>query len=237
MPQTAMSRAYIISDAELKKEADALHRAIKRDMDKFAALNISKEALANFKQLIDAFAHTSTDEELLDICKKATAEKDAAANILQRLLRSIHNIAELAYNGRGHYQLFGFEGLSELSDNDLCILAKKVYKLAYHLMPDLTPKGLTEEHLEALASFEGALGAKLHACNKAVENSNTETQKRIQLGNAVYAELMRLANVGKIIYKAGEEALYNFYAMTGSGESADKPQNGVADKRAMADKV
>jgi hypothetical protein len=221
MSQTAVSSVYIISDAELKKEADALHRAIKRDMDKCASLGISKEALANFKQLIDAFAHTSTDEELLDICKKATAEKEAAANILQRLLRSIHNIAELAYNGKGHYQLFGFEGLSELSDNDLCVLAKRVYKLAYHLMPDLTPKGLTEGHLEALASFEATLVAKMGVCQEAVENRNRETQKRIQQGNAVYAELMRLTSMCKSPHEAGNETRYNAYAIIGG--STNKP--------------
>ncbi len=216
MPQTAIIRAYIFSDADLKQKADALLGTVERDLVKFTTRNINKNSLANFEQLIDVFANASTDEELLGFCKKATEEKDAAADILRRLLRSIRNMAELAFEGKGHFHSFGFEGMSEMNDNDLCVLAKRVLRLARRLMDDLKPQGLMDSHLEALASFEAALDAKVDACNQAVENRDIETQDRIIKGNAVYAEMMRLASVGKSLFEDEDEARYNDYVIIGS---------------------
>lgn len=216
MPQTVINRAYIFSDADLKQKADALTITIKRDRAKFATRNIDKKSLANFQQMIDVFDCASTDEALLALCKKATEEKDRAANTLRRLLRSICNMADLAFEGKGHFHSFGFEEMLEMGDNDLCVLAKRVYRLSHQLMEHLKPQGLLESHLEALNSLETALAAKVEAYNKSVENHDIEIQDRIVKGNAVYAEMMRLVSVGKGLFEEEDEARYNDYAMIGS---------------------
>jgi hypothetical protein len=233
MPQTVISTTYFFPDADLIQKAGALLVAIKRDMNRFATHNINKESLFHFKQLIDAFANTCSDERLLRLCKMAKEEKDQTASILRRLLRSIHNMAELAFGGKGHFHAFGFEDMSEMNDYDLCVLAKRVRRAAYHLMPELAPLGITDSHLEALASFETALGAKAEAYNAAVENRDIEAQGRIQKGNAVYAELMRLASVGQSLYEEVGETRYNDYVMIGGNGSADKPQKGIRPEAAV----
>jgi hypothetical protein len=227
MLQTAISRAYIFSDADLKQKADALMVIIKRDKAKFATRNIRKDILANFQQMIDVFADASTDEELLGLCKKATEEKDGAANILRRLLRSICNMAELAFEGKGHFHSFGFEGISEMNDKDLCVQAKQVIQLGRRFMDDLKPQGLLDSHLEALASFEAALDAKVDAYNKAVEHRDIETQAFIVKGNALYFEMMRLASVGKSLFEEEDEARYNDYIIIGGSSNAEDTKDGT----------
>lgn len=229
MPQTEITRAYNFPDADLKQKADGLHKTVERDIVKFDSRNINKRSLNEFQRLIDEFANASTDEELLGFCKKATEDKDVAANILKRMLRSVRNMAELAFEGKGHFHTFGFEGMSEMNDNELCVLAKRVIRMSKRFLTELEPQGFSAEKLAAMVSLEAELDTKLDACNEAEESRDIETQDRIVKGNAVYAEMMRLASVGKSIFEDEDEARYNDYVMIGgSSAKADDPKGGKA---------
>lgn len=211
-----MTRAYTISDADLKQKSDALVASINRDLDRFATRNITKDKLTAFSQLIEAFDATSTDEELLGMAKIATEQKDATVAALQPLLRTIRNMAELAFEGKGKFHLFGFNAITNLSDNDLYRFAKRVHRMASHLLPELGAQGLTQDLLDSLQSQYKELDIRLDKCAEAIEIRDIETQDRIAKGNALYAELMKLASVGKSLFEDTDEARYNDYVMIGS---------------------
>lgn len=216
MPKNEMTRAYTISDADLKQKADALVTSINRDMANFATRNITKDKLTAFSQLIEEFDATSTDEELLGMVKIATEQKDATVAALQPLLRTIRNMAELAFEGKGKFHLFGFNAITNLSDNDLYRFAKRVHRMATRLLPELATQGLTQELLNSLENLHKQLDIRLDSCAEAIENRDIETQDRITKGNALYAELIKLASVGKSLFEDTDEARFNDYVMIGS---------------------
>lgn len=226
MPKSETTRTYIFADADLKQKADALAQTIDRDMAQFATRNITKVHLTNFGNLIDDFDNCSTDVELLGMVSVATEQKDAAAAVLRPQLRTIRNMAETAYEGAGMYHVFGFGSIADLPDNDLCQLAKRVYRVATRLLSELAAQGLTQEQLNTLQSQYKALDTMVDKCAEAEETRDIETQGRITKGNALYAEMVRLAGIGKSLFEDTDEARYNDYVLVGAHSSSDKPNDG-----------
>lgn len=222
MPQNEMTRAYAFADADLKQKADALTTTINRDMAKFATRNITKNKLETFGALIEAFDVCTTDEELVGMLKEATEQKDAVAAALRPLLRTIRNMAEIAYEGKGKFHLFGFSAITDLSDNALYQLAKRVHRIATRLMSDMEKQGLTQAQLDNLQNLYTELDVCIDKCNEAVENRDIETQERISKGNALYSEMMKLASIGKSLFEDVDEARYNDYVMIGAQPVTEK---------------
>ena len=216
MPQNEMTRAYAFADADLKQKADALVTTINRDMAKFASRNITKNKLETFGALIEAFDACSTDEEWVGMLKATTEQKDAVAASLRPLLRTIRNMAEIAFEGKGKFHLFGFTAITDLSDNGLYQLAKRVHRIATRLMADMAAQGLLQTQLDALQNLYTELDQRIDKCHEAVENRDLETQERIAKGNALYSEMMKLASIGKSLFEDVDEARYNDYVMIGS---------------------
>lgn len=223
MPKSETTRTYIFADADLKQKADALAQTIDRDMAQFATRNITKVHLTNFRNLIDDFDNCSTDEELLGMVSVATERKDAAAAVLRPQLRTIRNTAETAYGGSGMYNLFGFGPIADAPDNDLCQLAKRVHRVATRLLPELAVQGLTQAQLDTLQSGYKELDALLDKCAEAEEERDIEAQGRITKGNTLYAEMVRLAGIGKSLFEDTDEARYNDYVLIGAHSSPAKP--------------
>lgn len=226
MPQNELKRAYTFSDAELKQKADGLVISIVRDIEFFAARNFNKDKLVPLEQMIAAFDATSTDKEMEGWMKVATEQKDAVAEELRPLLRTFRNIANSAFGGKGNYHVFSFGSISQLSDDELCRLAKRVYRIATRLKADMEKEGLTQAQLDTLAQLYRDLDKAIDNCGASVENRDIETQDRIKKGNAVYAEIMRLADIGKGLFEDTDEARYNDYVLVGAHSSPDKPNNG-----------
>ncbi len=209
-----------MSDADLKQSADALTSSIKRDLAAFATRNINLTVLDKFGQLITDFDNTSTDEEMLGISMVATEQKDAIAENLRKAIRIVRNMAEVAYGTKGRYVIFGFENMAILSDNDLYQQGKRVVRVATRFMDDLEKQGLTAEQVTAISNLCIELDNAIDNSAQQVENRDIETQDRVNKGNALYTEMMRLASVGKSLYEDTDEARYNDYVMVGSKPAA-----------------
>ena len=216
MPQQPVARTYTFADADLKQKADLLATSIKRDLAAFATRNINQTNLDALGALIAAFDETSTDEELLGQSVAATETKDATAEAVRRAIRPIRNMAEVAYKGKGKYHVFGFEDMANLSDNDLYRMGRRVVRVATRQKADLEPQGLTDAMLTNLGNFCMQLDTDIDNMGAQAENRDLETQDRVTKGNALYAEVMTLASIGKSLFEDSDEARYNDYVMIGS---------------------
>lgn len=223
MPQQVITRLYSMADADLKQKADILTKTIQRDIADFGTRNIKASTLQDFDKLIEAFDNTSTDEELLGFSITATEEKDAIAESLRRAIRPIRNMAELEYKGKGKYNVFGFENLSEVSDNDLYRLGRRVARVANRLKPDLLAQGLTDTQITAISDLCTQLDLAIDHIGEQAENRDIETQDRVLKGNALYTEMMRLASIGKSLYEDKDEARFNDYVLVGGSSKPDSP--------------
>jgi len=223
MAQQVAKRMYRMTDADLKQTADALKNRIKRDLTDFASRNITETSLETLHELNEAFDVSSTDKEMLGFKMKATEEKDVVAEAVRLAIRPIRHMAELAYKGKGLYHVFGFEDMATLGDSDLCLLGKRVTRVATRLKVDLVPRGLADAQLVGLANICQQLDTAIDKSAAEIELRDIETQERVNRGNALYEEVMRLASIGKSIYADKDEARYNDYVLIGSRGSE---QNG-----------
>jgi hypothetical protein len=229
MPQKMQTRNYPYSDGDLKQRADQLIATITRDIADFNTRNITTVNVTALQTLVDTFSNTTTDEELLGLVKNATEIKDGIVANIQKSIRVIRNMAEIAYNSKGKYSTFGFEGMNDLSASDLCRLVSRVVRVGNKLMTDLAAQGLTAAQLTALTALGVDLDKAIDDVAEAIESRDLETQDRIVKGNALWAEMSRLASIGKSLYEDTNEAKYNDYVITpssGGGSSPTPPPAG-----------
>jgi hypothetical protein len=226
MPQKMQTRMYPMSDGDLKQRSDKLITTIKRDVADFNTRNITTVHIDGLQTLTDTFSNTTTDEELQGLVINANTIKDGIVTNIQKSIRVIRNMAEIAYNSKGKYSTFGFEGMSELSPSDLCRLVSRVVRVGNKLMTDLAAQGLTAAQLTALTALGVDLDKAIDDVEEAIETRDLETQDRIVKGNALWAEMSRLASIGKSLYEDTNEAKYNDYVLTPSsgGGSAPTPR-------------
>ena len=226
MPQQVIIRSYSITDGELKQKADGLAKTLTRDLPDLAARNITAATVSNLGKLINNFDEHSTDEELLGLVNDATNIKNATRKQAEIAVRSVRNMADIVYSGKGRYNNFGFEDLTHITDADFYRLTKRVVRMATRFLPDLQPQGLTEEQITALKTLSQKFDDDLDNIEDAIKDRDLETQERVTKGNTLWAEMTKLASIGKAVYEDTNEAKFNDYVLMpapGTGGGADKP--------------
>ena len=223
MPQKMQTRIYPMADADLKQLADQLKTSIVRDATDFATRNIAAAQLTAYQTTINVFDATTTDEELLGLVTDAVEKRDAIVENSQKAIRTIRNMAEITYNSKGKYATFGFDDLSKLTPNDLYRLATRVVRVGNQLLAELSAQGLTAAQLTALGTLATQLDNAIDFVAEKIEIRDLETQDRVIKGNLLWAEMSRLASIGKSLFEDTNEAKYNDYVLVGSSTPPTPP--------------
>jgi len=221
MSKKMEKRSYNLADGNLKQMADGLKTSIVRDATEFETRNIKTPQIAAYQVLIDSFDETTTDEELKGLVTDAAEIKDGLAASIRKAIRTIRNMAEQAYNSKGKFSTFGFGDMGNMTHEDLYRLSRRVLRVAGKLTADLAKQGLTTTMLTDLGALATAFDKAIDDVEEAIENRDLETQDRIIKGNALYAEMVRLASIGKSLFEDENEAKYNDYVLIGSAASTD----------------
>ncbi len=214
MAKKETKRDYNMADGDLKQKADMVVYNVNRDIANFASRNVTGATVLSLKGLITTFDDAPTDSELLGPVMDATLQLDTAANNLRMGIRTIRNMAENKFKGEGLYNSFGFEDMDSLSHNDLYRLGKKVGRVGNTLLAQLASEGLTAAGVTNIISLATALDTALDTQHAAIETRDMATQDRIVKGNTLWAEMVRLAGIGKTIFADVDEAKYNDYVLT-----------------------
>jgi hypothetical protein len=213
MPQSGVTRNYLFADGVLKQKADRLANTLTRDLKDLAARKITAANVDSLRILTNNFDEHSTDQELLGLVNEATLKKNATRKQAEIAVRSVKNMAAITYSSKGKYGNFGFENLTRLSDENFYRLTKRVVRTATKYLPDLEPQGLTAAKIAALQTLSKTFDDELDAMADAVTNRDIEAEERINKGNALWAEMTKLASVGKSVYEDVNEAKYNDYVL------------------------
>jgi hypothetical protein len=222
MSQSIITRSYPFADGELKQKADGLATTLTRDLPDLAARKITDGFIKHLRELTTNFDEHSTDQELLGLVQEATTKKNATRRQAEIAIRSIRNMADITWGSSGKYKNFGFEEMTELTDADFYRLAKRVVRMSTKYLPDLEPQGLTTDQIAALQTLAKGFDDDIDAIEDAIETRDTETQERINKGNTLWAEMSKLASVGKSVYEDTNEAKFNDYVLMPSPESGGK---------------
>ncbi len=230
----SINRDYNFSDAELKKNSDSIINCVQRDMEQFVLRGVTNQKVEEIQAMVNDFADLPTDVELIGIMASATLNKDTIAENIRTKLRSVRTMAQNVHGAKSPmYRSFGFEGMVGMSDDKLYLHGKRVIREATVQMAQLAAEGLTAALLTALQALLNDFENGLHVKQQAEKARDVQTQMRIDAGNALYREIMRLGNTGKDIWASTNEALYNDYVIYTS-PSASKPEDSKSSN-ALAD--
>jgi hypothetical protein len=128
-------------------------------------------------------------------------------------------MADLKYKGTGKYNSFGFKDMARMSDNELVLLTKKVLRAGNLLLSELASEGLTEAQLTALTSLMSTFDDALDTQDSLILARDIGTQNRVEKGNILYAEIVRLCTIGQSLYIDTDPAKYNDYVIYGSAST------------------
>lgn len=221
-------RLYKVADASLKQLVDDLRDSIVRDTADFTTRGFDAAKLTAFEALIEAFNNTTTDEELRGQVTTAVELKDALATNIKQELSAIRSRVKNKYGeGTGKYNSFGFGELSLLNDDELYRTAKRVIRISTTLLEDLKSEGLTQAILDNVVTITTNFDLAIDKVGEANENRDLETQDRVEKGNKVYTEMVKLAGTGKSLYEFNNQAKYNDYVLIQTIADKEEPETPV----------
>ncbi len=210
-----IARKYKMSDGSLADCCMRLVMGARRDLAELGAFGWTEARITAIADLREAFADLPTDAELSGMMSEATAAKNLVRKnavefaTIEIMLRVSQHYGE----GSPTYNRFRAKELYSSSDHQCWLVLKRVHRQGTMLLADLAPEGLTVAHLNTLADYITALNAALLAQDEAIDNRDRAVQKRIEVGNMLYDEMVKLAEVGKRIWLNVDESRYNEYVL------------------------
>ena len=224
-------RLYNVADAELYVQCTDVLRAATRDIEWFIQYGYSKERLQGFQALCDQFRQLPDDDELLGEQMIGTEKKNQASEKLKTAIRSLMTRVAMKYHDRtGRYRKFGTAKLGDMSDAQLLFCGRRVVRVARQQIDFLADVGMNETVItrvsDACTVFENALNIqqdKLHDRDIAVE-------RRMDVGNKMYEELVLIADIGKDIWAERDRTKYDFYCLYESNNEQKKKRKQKAEE-------
>jgi hypothetical protein len=205
---------YNVPDADLYVQCMEAMRNAHRDQTLFTQYNYSIDRLKGFKSLCDQFRNLTDDDELVGDQMITTEKKNTAADKLRASIRSIMTRVAMKFHDKtGRYRKFGTSKLGDMSDPQLLFCGRRVVRVARQQVDFLAETGLNENVIQrvvdACSEFENALNIqqdKLHDRDIAVE-------RRMEIGNRIYTELVILCDIGKDIWAERDRIKYDQYCL------------------------
>ena len=223
-----LKRVYKMSDGSLAGTAQKLAVAATRDVASLMQYGWTQVRIDALKAARTAFADLPTDVELSGLMMEATAAKNAI-----RKEATTYCQVEIILRVSQHYgdespvlKRFNAGELHTASDNDFWFALKRIKRQATALLPNLVDEGLEQSHLDTLADYITDMDDAMEAQKVAIDDRDRAVYARIEAGNALYAEMVKLAEVGKRIWLGVNDSLYNDYILypnqTGAAAQEDK---------------
>lgn len=209
-----VKRKYNLSDAELVALAGELRIALNRDAADLASLGVTPAVVTAYANQCEDFSNFKQDIAGASALKGAVAERNAKARALRNYLRAT---AAILRNDEDipEYRAVVDEArkLSALKPDELCSVAKIV---AYHIstilpLPPANP--IDAAYLANLTARITDFKASINKVHERITERQFATFERITRGNALYANMMRLADLGKTRWFASDYVKYNDYAL------------------------
>ncbi len=214
MKKQAINRQYNFPDADLYQICMEAIRYAKRDLEYFVAYGYAINKLSAFSNLCEQFNQLPNDDELVGDQMVTTEKKNEAAERLKGAIRSLMTRVAIKYNNRsGRYRKFGAAKMGDMTDAQLLFCGRRVARVARQQLALLADVGISENIIakvaEAARDFENALNIQ----QDKVADRDIGVEKRTDLGNKLYAELVTLCNIGKDIWAEKDYVRYENYVL------------------------
>jgi hypothetical protein len=223
MKKQSFGREYNFPDSDLYSQCRERIQYIKRDRTEFESYAYSGNKIENFEKLCKLFSDQPDDDELIGNQMEATTKKNTAKEKLKTAIRSVMTRVASKYNPRsGHYRKFGTIKMNDMSDAKLLLCGRRVVRVSNKLLDFLHDTGLMQVHIDAVQQAAGAFENSIHIQQDKVSDRDISVEKRIELGNRLYRELVLVCNIGKDIWAETNKTMYENYTIYESNNDQKK---------------
>lgn len=223
MKKQSVHRQYNFPDADLYVLCMERIRFAKRDQKQFAQYGYEASRLKGFYNKCEQFRALPDDDELLGDQMIVTDKKYEAAEALKTAIRSLMTRVKMKYSNRsGRYRKFGTAKMGDMTDAQLLFCGRRVVRVARAQIDFLADVGVNENVLsritEAARAFENAINIQ----QDKVADRDISVERRVEMGNQLYDEVVTLCNIGKDIWAEKDKAKYENYTIYESNNEQKK---------------
>ena len=214
MKKQAANRMYNYPDSELYVQCMEHISYAKRDIAGFETYSYDTGRLTKFEAACNKFVELPDDDELLGIQMQMTDKKADAMNQLKISIRSVMTRVAMKYHNKsGRYRRFGTQKMGDMSDAQLLFCGRRVIRVGNQMLPFLSDAGLSEETLKKVADTVLGFENSIHIQKDKVSDRDIMVERRTELGNNLYEELIVLCNIGKDIWIDKDNVKYEQYVI------------------------
>ena len=214
MKKQSINREYNFPDADLYAQSMERISYLKRDKKEFETYAYTTTKIQRFEKICQQFADLPNDDELVGIQMEMTSKKNDAREHLKTTIRSVMTRVANQYNKKsGHYRKFGTLKMNDMSDPKLLLCGRRVVRVANKMLSFLVETGLHPNHIDAVKKAAVAFENAIHTQQDKIADRDIAVEKRIELGNELYRELVIVCDIGKDIWAEKNKAKYDFYCI------------------------
>ena len=214
-------RLYRFTDGKLEQTTDGVLDAAENDKAQMEPRGVDLARRTAIKALRDDFSNFPADDYYAGEQTLATEAKDLSRARLTTTVRTVFTAAENTFGLKSkQYKQFGDPALTRLNDNDMVRNARNAMRIANKYLTPLAGEGITAAFLTDLEALIKALDDKIDDQKAAEREREIATGERVDKGNLLYTELVKVCNTGKDVWAEVNEAKYKQYVIynTPSGE-------------------
>lgn len=223
MKKQNVNRQYNFPDADLYLQCLERIKYAQRDIQQLQQYGYDLNKLKGFHSLCEKFSALPDDDELVGDQMITTDKKYAAAEKLKGAIRSLMTRVAIKYNNRsGRYRKFGTAKMGDMTDAQLIFCGRRVVRVARQQIDFLADVGVNENVIkrvtDACREFEQATNIQ----QDKVADRDIAVEKRIEMGNKLYEELVTLCNIGKDVWAETDPVKYENYCIYESNNDQKK---------------
>lgn len=222
-----VKRKFRMSDSALDATAQRVLIGANRDVDVLTPFGFDAIRIGAIAAMRMAFVDLPTDIELSSMMMEATeAKKAKRAEATNYVMMEVMQRVEIRFgSSSAQYRRFGVSGIHNVSDAEFHATLRRVLRCANNLMPQMAAQGLTPAIVGVVSTLTEDFVTLWDAQAQAIEDRDQAVTDRVEAGNALYAELVLLADLGKRKWHNGPESNYNDYVLyPNQGGASDGPE-------------
>jgi hypothetical protein len=160
---------------------------------------------------------------------QATQKKNDAAESLKTAIRTVMTRVAVKIDVKsGKYRKFGTQKMNDMSDANLLLCGLRVARVAEQLLPFLDGSGLKMDLIDRVRQCTKTFEKALHIQFDKIAERDIAVEKRVELGNAIYRQLVLVCNIGKDIWVENNKAKYENYTIYESNNEQKKNRKKAA---------
>ncbi len=223
MKKQPENRVYNFPDADLYVQCIERLKYAKRDIKSFIEYGYDKDKMESLFTRCERFKELPNDDEAVGDQMIVTQKKYDAADKLRAAIRSLMTrVAVKFHNKSGRYRKFGTAKLGDMTDAQLLFCGRRVVRVARQQIDFLEEVGMNEKVIskvvDAYQFFENAM----HIQQDKVSERDISVERRVDLGNKIYQDLVMLCNIGKDIWEGKDTTRYENYVIYESNHAIKK---------------